>query len=108
MRDTIKKHSDFQTGDDVPLAVTHLFLAKSRPTKFPGDARYGLITTKRIMKNATDRNRARRLLRAWIRICEDDMNPEYDYIFIARAPILDAKRDAGVKQMRKALKKISQ
>lgn len=108
MRDTIKKHSDFQTAEDAPLAVTHWFLAKSRPTKFPGDARYGLITTKRIMKHATDRNRARRLLRAWIRICEDDMKPEYDYIFIARLAILQAKRDAGIKQMRKALKKINQ
>lgn len=106
MRSTIKKHSDFQFADNAPIVKTPLFLAKSRPTIFPGDARYGLITTKRTFKLAVHRNRARRLLRAWIRENEDLMSPDMDYVFIARSAILDSDKSTGIATMKRAIKSL--
>lgn len=103
MRNTIKKHEDFAISEIYPIAKSHYFLVKVRPTLFPGDARYGLITTKRTFKHAVDRNRARRLLRVWIRHNDKLLNPDMDYVFIARAGILDASLDQGTTAMAKAL-----
>ncbi len=107
MRQTIKNHHQFQTDTDAPLAVTPYFLAKCRPTLFPGDARYGLIVTKKTFKLAVDRNRAKRLIRVWIRECADMMSPDMDYIFIIRGLILRASKPEGVKTMKKALKQLA-
>ena len=79
------------------------FIVRAKYAKFPNDARYGLIVTKRTFKHAVDRNRAKRLLRDWIRFHNDMMLPNMDYIFVARAPILRATRDDGRTAMRKAL-----
>ncbi len=107
MRNTIKKHIDFAMPDDTPVAKSNFFLAKMAATKFPGDARYGLVTTKRTFKHATDRNRARRLLRAWILEMDNKMLPDMDYVFIARPGILDAKKTEGLEALRKALHYLS-
>lgn len=88
---------------DTPVAKSNLFLAKMAPTKFMGDARYGLVTTKKTFKLAVHRNRARRKLRAWIRECECDMRPDMDYVFIARPGILDATKPDGLQALKKAL-----
>lgn len=106
MRDTIKKHSDFLTTPDDPSATTSLFFVRAKPAKIPGDARYGLVVTKRTFKFAVHRNRAKRLLRDWIAYTSDMLAPEYDYIFIARPAILDATRDQGRAEMAKALEHI--
>lgn len=90
-------------GDAAPSVVTKLFIAKARPTIFPGDARYGLIATKRTFKLAVDRNRAKRCLRVWIRENEALMKPDMDYVFIARRGILDAGLPDGVAVMARAL-----
>lgn len=104
MRDAIKKHSDFITDMDVPIARSHFFLVKIVPTRFADGARYGIMATKKTFKFAFQRNRAKRLIRDWARFCEKYMMPEYDYIFIARTGILDATRDDGRQAMTKALK----
>lgn len=106
MRDTIKKHSDFLTTPDDPSATTSLFFVRAKLAKIPGDARYGLVVTKRTFKFAVHRNRAKRLLRDWIAYTSDMLAPEYDYIFIARPAILDATRDQGRAEMAKALEHI--
>ncbi|MCL1902083.1 MAG: ribonuclease P protein component [Alphaproteobacteria bacterium] len=116
MRNTIKKHSDFIHDADAPKFITEFFILKVRATRFPGDARYGITATKRTFKHATDRNRAKRKLRAWLRTCEnaipvnatsrDPMSPDLDYVFIARSAILDAKLPDGVELMKKALRKL--
>ncbi len=106
MRNTIKKHEHFLPHDDDPLARMPIFIVRATPTRFPGDARYGLITSKKAMKFATDRNRARRLIRAWLAECSDLMNPDMDYVIIARRDILETGRDAGVAMLRKAIKKL--
>jgi len=106
MRNTIKKHSDFQTTDDAPKFICEFFIAKARPTKWPGDARYGLVATKRTFKLAVDRNLAKRKLRAWLKICESSLNPDLDYVFIARSSIMEAALPDGSAQMKRALKKL--
>jgi ribonuclease P protein component len=103
MRNTIKKHAHFAMPDNAPVAKSAMFLAKMSATKFPGDARYGLVATKRTFKHAVQRNRARRLIRAWLADNESAMLPDMDYIFIARPPILDATKPQGVEAMKKAL-----
>lgn len=103
MRNTIKKHKDFIPGDNDVSVKTPLFIVRRRETRFEGDARYGLVVTKKTMKLATDRNRAKRLLRVWIRECDGLLRDDMDYIFIARRDILDASRDIGINTMNKAL-----
>ncbi|GHT01609.1 hypothetical protein FACS189421_14250 [Bacteroidia bacterium] len=103
--DTIKKHKDFQMPEDGPRAITDFFIARARPTMFES-GRYGLIATKRTFRHAVDRNRAKRLLRAWIRECAGDMGDAADFVFIARTAILAAKLQEGVALMKKAIKKL--
>lgn len=103
MRDTIKKHTDFLAPEDSPVAKSAFFVVRTIPTKTPGAPRYGLKVTKRVFKFAVHRNRAKRLLRDWIRFNDTLMLPEYDYVFISRAAILTATRDDGREAMRKAL-----
>lgn len=102
-RDTIKNHIDFAMGENDPTARCAYFLVRAKPAKFPDDARYGIIVTKKTFKHAVDRNRAKRLLRDWIAFNEKMMRPEWDYVFIIRRAILDADRTAGRVAMKKAL-----
>ena len=106
MRDTIKKHSDFHMTEDDPSARSEFFVVRARKTVFPGDARVGFTVTKRTFKLAVERNRAKRLMRDWVRFCDDLMVPEFDYVFIARPSILTATRDMGRIAMTKALRHI--
>ncbi|MBO4745915.1 MAG: ribonuclease P protein component [Alphaproteobacteria bacterium] len=103
MRDTIKRHQDFITADTDPSARSAYFVVRAKDAKFPGDARVGFVATKRSFRFAVDRNRAKRLMRDWVRFNEALMLPEYDYIFIANAHILTATRDMGRSAMAKAL-----
>jgi RNase P protein component len=106
MRDTIKQHKHFFAGENDPVFKCPLFIARARPTLWPGAARYGIMTTKKTLKFAHDRNRAKRLLRVWIRECDSRLNPELDYIFIVRRDILDATLKDGVGFVRWAIKKL--
>lgn len=107
MRDTIKRHADFATGDDAPTARCAYFLVRAKPAKHPEDARYGMIVTKKTFKHALDRNRAKRVLRDWIAHNEDMMQNAWDYIFVIRRDILIADRQSGRVAMKKALNYLS-
>ena len=104
MRNTIKKHIDFETADGDIVARSAGFLVRMRKTRFPGDARYGLIVTKRTFRHAVDRNRARRLLRVWIRHGDKLLRSDCDYVFIARPTILRWGLGDGVGAMKRALR----
>ncbi len=103
MRNTIKKHDDFLVGPDDFNARCAMFFVRARPARFSNDARYGLIVTKKTFKLAVDRNRAKRMLRDWIRFNENQMCNELDYVFIARRPLLFSGRTDGRTAMKKAL-----
>lgn len=102
-RDTIKNHTDFAMGENDPNARCAYFLVRAKLAKFPDDARYGIIVTKKTFKHAVDRNRAKRLLRDWIAFNEKMLRPEWDYVFVVRRAILDADRTSGRVAMKKAL-----
>ncbi len=106
-RKTIIKHSDFSTPPDSIVGRSEFFYIKTRLARFPGDARYGLVASKHAFRLAVQRNRAKRLLRDWIRYNEHLMLPCLDYIFIATPKIWDAPRRLGRDRMRKTLKRIA-
>ena len=108
MRQVIKKYKDFAPGENDPVFKCNLFITRARPTLWPGEAKYGLIATKKTMKLAHDRNRAKRLLRVWIRENEKHMRPDFDYFFIVRRSILDAKKPEGILWMKRAIKNVNQ
>ena len=103
MRDTIKKHSDFLMTDENPTARSAFFFIRMKPCVVPNNPRYGLTATKRTFKFAVHRNRAKRLLRDWVRFNEKRLRSDMDYVFIARKPILDASREDGRAAMARAL-----
>ena len=90
MRNTIKNHKDFTIENEDATARCAYCLIRARHIRFPGDPQYGLVVTKRTFRNAVDRNRAKRLLREWIRQNERHMRDDLDYVFIARSMILTA------------------
>ena len=103
MRDTIKNHKDFIMTDDNPTARSALFFVRMKPCAIPDSPRYGVVATKKTFKLAVERNRAKRLLRDWIRFNEAYLLPNMDYVFIARRPILEATREDGRDAMARAL-----
>ncbi len=107
MRNIFKKHSNFAAHRESDFVKTKFFIAKAGKTLFPNDARYGFIVTKKSMKRAVQRNRAKRLLRVWLRLNEEFLLPELDYIFIARREILDASFTDAVNQMKDAIEKLN-
>ena len=107
MRDTIKNHKDFLMTDDNPVAKSSFFYVRMKPCVISGNARYGVVATKKTFKLATERNRAKRLLRDWLRFNEDYMLPDMDYVVIARHAILLATRDDGRCAMARALKNLN-
>ena len=105
-RKTIRNNKDFYVAPDGIMVWCDLFLIKVKPAKIDGDARYGIITTKRSFKLAIDRNRVKRMMRDWIAFNENLMMPEFDYVFIPRVKILGTERDIGRSNMKILLKKI--
>lgn len=106
-RKTIRNHRDFYVSPNDISVWCELFVVKAKPAKIYGDARYGIIVTKRSFKHAVDRNRAKRVMRDWIAFNEDLMIPDFDYVFIPRVGVLDAERDIGRANIGKLLNKIS-
>lgn len=106
-RKTIRNHKDFFVPKDGTYAAFDCFKVCAKPAKISGDARYGLIVSKRTFKFSVQRNRAKRLIRDWITVNEDLMLPELDYVFIIRSSLLDCNRKKGYRQIKRALLKIA-
>ncbi|MCR4917901.1 MAG: ribonuclease P protein component [Alphaproteobacteria bacterium] len=106
MRDTIKNHKDFLMAESDPMALAQQVVVRAKLAKFSASPRYGVVATKRVFKLAVQRNRAKRLLRDWVRFNEKLLAPEYDYVFIARFPILETDRESGRDSVAKALQYI--
>ena len=102
MKNTIKsqKNFDFNNAEAVVMPV---MIIKYRPKKL-SESEYGIVSSKRTFPTAVERNRARRLIRAWLDKC--DRPQKFDILFIARKPILETNLTSGVGQMAKMFGKI--
>jgi len=107
-RKTIRNHKDFFTTRDGPGVANNCCVIKIKPVKIPGDARYGLIASKRLFKTAVTRNRAKRIARDWIAFNENLMMHQFDYIFILRESILSCDRDLGRQKIAHSFEKLSE
>jgi len=107
MKNTIKKHSDFTFPDDAPTYRCDLFMVKSRPARVPDHGEYGLIVSKKKFRRATQRNRAKRLIRAWIFAGSNKLPPNLDFLFIARDKILESDFATGQGHIKSAIAKLS-
>ena len=106
-RKTIRNHKDFYMPHNGLVVATDCFVIKAGPAKIPGDARYGLVVSKRSFRFAVKRNRAKRLMRDWIAANENLMSQDLDYVFIVNNPVLECDRESGRQKIEKALLKIS-
>jgi ribonuclease P protein component len=104
-RKTIRKHSDFITSRDCIILRCGFLILKLKPAKITGDARYGLVVSKKHFKLAIQRNRAKRLIRDWITYNENLMAPTMDYIFILNTNILQENRENGRQEVKKVFNK---
>ena len=106
-RKTIRNHRDFFVSAGNLKSVTDCFLIKAKMAQKPGDARYGVLVSKRIFRTAVLRNRAKRLVRDWIAFNERLMVQDLDYIFVLYLPILDCEREVGRRSLAHSLKRIA-
>ena len=105
-RKTIRNHKDFLTTPDDPSVANFFFVIK-RKDAVKKDARYGVIASKRVFKLATQRHRAKRVLRDRVAFNEPIMLPNKDYSCMARNGIFGSERDIGRIKMAHLLKKLS-
>ena len=98
MKGTIKSRKNFEFGD-APAIVLPTMVVKYRPKKSDG-AEYAIIANKKTFPTAVERNRAKRLIRAWMNRC--DRPDKSDVLFITRRKILETGLTGGVGQMAKA------
>ncbi|MGI5894618.1 MAG: ribonuclease P protein component [Candidatus Merdivicinus sp.] len=88
--ETLKLNKEFKRayhqGKSLPTPYFVCYRVKNRKQGI----RYGITTSKKV-GNAVSRNRARRLIRAAFRSVWEKFDPNFDYVFVARERILDAK-----------------
>jgi ribonuclease P protein component len=99
LKNTIKSRSDFNFDNSISIAEP-AFIMKLRP-KTHENGRFGIIASKKIFPKAVQRNRAKRLIRAWMNIVK--LPVTHDFLFIARSNILETGAPEGVKQLKNAL-----
>jgi len=102
MKNTIKAHKDFDFGESVPV-LTPAFIMKCRHKKYES-GQYGIIASKRAFPKAVQRNRARRLLRAWLQ--QSELPAGLDILAVAKVEVLETTLPDGLKYMKYALKKL--
>jgi len=103
MKNTIKLHKNFKFPENNWLTEGPLHL-KWRPKLFESP-QFGFVATKKTFPRAVDRNRAKRLLRIWIRA--NTLPKDLDLLFVARPSILEINYLDGAHLVKTVVKKIT-
>lgn len=75
-----------------------------------GQHRFGVTASRKLTRLAVGRNRAKRLLREAFRLSRpelDSLRGCYDWVFNARRPLLEAKVDAAIAELRRAISQLT-
>jgi len=88
-------------------AYSPYFTLLYAPAKNPQNLRFGLVASSKLDKRATQRNRARRLMREAIRKRLTDTKQGYDIILIAKNKIKGAKFEEVSSSFDQVLSKVS-
>jgi len=75
-----------------------------------GYHRFGVTASRKLTRLAVGRNRAKRLLREAFRLSRpelDSLSERYDWVFNARRPLLEAKVDAAVEELRRVISHVT-
>lgn len=96
---TLKENKDFRRlyyrGKSSASPVLVTYAMKNRK----GKCCYGITTSKKI-GGAVDRNRARRVIREAYRSLENDINGNWDFVFVARSKTTKVK----MQEVKRAMK----
>jgi len=105
---TLKKNSEFQKVFRNGISAANNFLviyAYKRQPDNKEHSRVGMAVSKKIGK-AVRRNRTKRILREIWRINNGNIKRGYDFVLVARAPIVELKYHDLEKGLLKLLKKM--
>jgi ribonuclease P protein component len=101
----LRHRADFLAAAAAVRAPASAFLLQLRRREDDGPARVG-FTVSRKVGTATERNRARRRLRAVVRLSgAGAVTPGYDYVLVARRPALTLPFDRMVADFEGALRR---
>ncbi|MDR0448869.1 MAG: ribonuclease P protein component [Rickettsiales bacterium] len=104
-RQTFDSRADFERlKNGAARFPARFFIANAAPAR-TNPAKYGMVATIKSFDTAVKRNRARRLMREWLRL-SGKLDPALDYSFVLRPHILDAKAGEGQKELSRALGKL--
>lgn len=103
----IKENRDFRRaynrGKSFVSPFVAVYVNKNRTNK----VRLGITAGKKI-GNAVCRNRAKRVIYAAFRACEEGLIPGYDYVIVARTRILSAKSTDVARSLSKIFDSLSE
>ena len=103
-KEVLRGKNDFSAIYNKGKSVGERFIVLFYRKNNLGYTRKAFLASKKV-GNAVRRNRARRLMKESVRQLEANLAEGYDYIFIARNTILDAKCADVIRSTASALKK---
>ncbi|MCK5332758.1 ribonuclease P protein component [Candidatus Parcubacteria bacterium] len=84
----IRKQKDFENVFSKGRYISEKFLSLKIVGNDLDISRFGFIISNKVSKKAVERNRSKRLLRESIRLLQDKIGPQTDFVFIAKKDII--------------------
>lgn len=98
----IKENRDFRRAYNRGKSFVSPYIVVYVNKNRTGEKRLGITAGKKI-GNAIKRNRAKRVIYAAFRACEELISPGYDFVIVARTRILSAKSTDVARSLKKIL-----